>query len=383
MISWTKLLTGQAQDSDNLRYAHTHGLIPKIVVWNTTSRCNLRCRHCYFNATDSCDPLELTKDEAKCLIEDLAGLNVPVLLFSGGEPLLREDLFELGGFARDKGIKTILSTNGTLITKKTARRIKEAGFSYAGISLDGMQEINDWFRCSRGAFSEALTGIRNCRDSGIKVGLRFTVTRDNLKELPHIFGFAEKESIQRICLYHLVYTGRGSSLKDRDTTLQEKRGMLEFIWGKTMDFHKKGMNIEILTVDNHADGVWIYLRFKKHNAGRAEEVLGLLKTQGGNSSGVNIGAVDNRGNIFADQFWRAHPLGNVRERPFSEVWENNGGNFLKDLRNRKALIKGRCSRCKYLDICNANFRARAEAVSCDPWAEDPACYLTDEEIGSL
>ena len=380
MISWTKLLTDYVQDNDSLRYADNPTCIPKIVVWNTTSHCNLGCQHCYFEATEKQDPLELTKDEAKDFIEDLGKFKVPVLLFSGGEPLLRQDLFELGKFAKDRGIKTVLSTNGTLITKKIAEEIKEAGFSYVGISLDGMQEINDWFRCSEGAFSKTLRGIRNCLDVGLKVGLRFTITRDNLKDLPHIFDLVEKESIQRLCLYHLVYIGRGNSLKERDTTLQEKREMLEFIWGKTLDFYRKRIRSEILTVDNHADGVWIYLQFKKSDPKRSKTVLEFLKIQGGNTSGVNIGAVDNRGNIFADQFWRRHSMGNIRTDRFSEVWRSGKNDFLQDLRNRSMLLRGRCKMCRYLEICNGNFRARAEAVSGDIWAEDPACFLTDEEI---
>lgn len=380
MISWSSLLTGELQLRDSLRYSASPTFIPKIVVWNTTSRCNLSCRHCYFEATSTEDPHELTKLEAQDFIEDLAGSKVPVLLFSGGEPLLRKDIFELGRFANDKGIRSVLSTNGTLITEAIAERIKDAGFSYIGISLDGMQEVNDWFRQKKGAFSKALRGIRNCKNVGLKVGLRFTITRDNFKELEYIFKIVETESIPRLCLYHLVYTGRGRNLKERDINHQEKRKILDLIWQRTLDFHQEGLETEILTVDNHADAVWIYLRLKKMDPGRAEKALRLLKIQGGNSSGLRIGAVDNHGEIYADQFWRSHSLGNIRRVKFSEVWKDGKNGFLNDLRNRKDLLKGRCKKCKYLAICNGNFRARAEAVFGDSWSEDPACYLNDEEI---
>lgn len=380
MISWTKLLTGKTQDHDNLRYSSHNGHTPRIVVWNTTSVCNLSCRHCYFDAKQTADPNELGIKEARAFIEDLAEFKVPVLLFSGGEPLLRKDIFELGEFTKDIGIRAVLSTNGTLITQDVAKKIIRAGFSYVGISLDGIEKNNDYFRRKKGAFTRALTGIKNCQNSGLKVGLRFTVTRYNFKDLPAIFNLVERQNISRLCIYHLVYTGRGSELTNQDLSHQERREILEFIWQKVYEFYRKKLNIEVLTVDNHADGVWIYLKLKKKNSKRAEKVLELLKVQGGNSSGMKIGAVDNYGNIYADQFLRTHPLGNIHNEKFSEVWQDKDNKFLQDLRNRKIFINGRCQKCSFLRICNGNFRARAEAAFGDPWAEDPACYLTEQEI---
>ena len=380
MVSWTKLLTGVSEDHANLRYSQNNGCVPKIVVWNITKQCNLSCRHCYFEAVRNPRASQLTRKEAEDFIEDLARFNVPVLLFSGGEPLLRKDIFELGKFAKDRGIRPVLSTNGTLITTKVAKKIKGGDFSYVGISLDGAEETNDLFRQKKGSYQAALNGIKNCQQLGLKVGLRFTLTKFNFRDLPAIFELVERESISRLCLYHLVYTGRGDNLINQDLSHQETRQVLELIWLKTMDFYQKGLKTEVLTVDNHADGVWIYLRFKKSDSQRAQEILKLLEIQGGNSSGINIGAVDNQGDVYADQFLRTHPLGNIRKRQFSEVWQDKGNSLLQALRNRKSLLKGRCKKCKYLTICNGNFRARAEAVFGDPWQEDPACYLTDKEI---
>lgn len=379
MISWRDLLTEDASCLNPDRYSVPNGS-PKIVVWNATSRCNLKCRHCYFDSSDRLDPDELNKDEAKDFIEDLAQINVPVLLFSGGEPLLRSDIFKLGGLTKARGIRPVLSTNGTLITADIARNLKEAGFLYVGVSLDGIGKINDGFRNKQGAFSQALAGIINCKKAGLKVGIRFTLTRYNFKSLPDIFNLVEGEDIPRFCIYHLVYSGRGSNLVRGDLTPSEKREVLEFIWEKTIDFYRRSLNTEILTVDNHADGVWIYLRLKRIDQKRAGRVLKLLKAQGGNGSGIRIVAVDNCGYIYPDQFWRVHSLGNIRKKRFSEVWKNRENIFLHNLRNRKRLLKGRCQRCNFLNICNGNFRARAEAVFGDPWAEDPACYLTEEEI---
>lgn len=377
MISWTGLLAGHA------RYGveeHSHNRAPSVVVWNATRRCNLSCRHCYFDSSGVRDSRELSTLDAKAFIEDIAKLGVSTLIFSGGEPLLRSDIFELARFAKDKGIRPTLSTNGTLITGEMARKIKEAGFLYVGISLDGMQETNDRFRKSEGAFERAVKGIRNCQGIGLKVGLRFTLQKYNSKDLPHLFDMVEREDIRRFCIYHLVYTGRGDGLKAQDLTNEERREAMELIFNKALEFRRKKLNIEILTVDNHTDGAWLYLRLKKENPRGAEEVLRLLKMQGGNRSGIGIGAVDDLGNIYPDQFWRTHHLGNVRKTTFSEVWQDGRNEFLRDLRNRKSLLKGRCQRCLFLVICNGNFRARAEAIFGDPWAEDPACYLTEEEI---
>lgn len=390
MISWTDLLTSTLNSKSGLtktlkanRSRYSSLKSPKVVVWNITSRCNLACQHCYFEATPRKETGELNTEEAKSFIKGLAKFSGVVLLFSGGEPLLRKDIFQLGSFARDNGISPALSTNGTLISDEVSKKIKEAGFSYVGISLDGMEKNNDEFRKKQGAFSKSLAGIKNCKKQGLKTGLRFTLTKYNFKDLTDIFELAERESIPRLCIYHLVYTGRGDSLRSKDLTYGEKRQALELIWQKTLNFHKKGLNIEILTVDNHTDGVWIYLKLVRKNPNQARIALELLKIQGGNNSGMRIGAVDNLGNVHADQFLRTHPLGNIRNRGFADIWRDKNNSFLKALRNRKPFLKGRCQRCNYFALCNGNFRARAEAVSGDLWQEDPACYLTEEEITNL
>lgn len=380
MVSWTKLLTGQIQEHEELRYNSFLKQAPKIVVWNITKVCNLSCRHCYFEASQTTESNQLNSKEAADFIEDLAKFGVSVLLFSGGEPLLREDVFDLAKLATDKGIRAVLSTNGTLITEKIAKKIKQSGFLYVGISLDGQEKINDKFRQSKGAFRMALEGLEYCQGLRLKVGLRFTLTKYNFKDLPFIFELTQRKSISRLCLYHLVYTGRGSSLINDDLSHQEKREVLGFIWQKTLDFFQKGLKTEIFTVDNHSDGVWIYLRLKSYNLNRAQIALSLLKAQGGNSSGVNIACVDNCGNIYPDQFLRKYPLGDIRKKRFSDVWQDKDNDFLQALRNRKLFLKGRCQRCNFLSICNGNFRARAEAAFSDIWQEDPACFLTDEEI---
>ncbi len=352
-----------------------------IVVWNSTSECNLFCVHCYANA--KCEPAkdELSTAEARAMIDDLAGFGVPTLLFSGGEPLMRKDLFELGDYARSKNIRAVISTNGTLINEDAAQKIKDAGFSYVGISLDGIAETNDRFRGVPGAFDMAMAGIENCMDKGIKVGLRFTINKSNYKEIPFIFDTLKDRSIPRVCFYHLVYAGRGTDLLSEEVPLPQSRKTVEYIFERTQKLYDEGHAIEVLTVDNHVDGVLLYLKMLERNPERAAEILTLLQYNGGNNSGIAISCVDQHGEVHADQFWRHYSFGNIRKRPFSKIWPDLSDELMGRLKNRKPHLKGRCKICKYLNICNGNFRVRAEAIFNDTWAPDPACYLSDAEIG--
>lgn len=324
---------------------------------------------------------ELNTEEAKGLIDDLAAFKVPVLLFSGGEPLIRPDFFDLASYAIDKNIRVTISTNGTLIDKKMAKEIKKLGVGYVGISLDGMAELNDEFRNTPGAFKAALKGIRNCLDVDQRVGLRFTLNRRNYSDLENILQLVEQEGIPRVCFYHLVYSGRGSKLIEEDLDRDSTRQAMDIIIDQALYFQQKGLDKEILTVDNHADGIYIYLRLLKENAKRAEIVKELLLNNGGNRTGIAIGQIDNIGNVHADQFTQNHTFGNIRERKFSEIWTDLSDPILAGLKDRKPLLKGRCAGCQWLQLCNGNFRSRAEAVSGDFWESDPACYLTDQEIG--
>ncbi len=392
MIGVSKLYCGSVEPSDVLRYGRSSERLPShllqfskdkrpVIVWNMTKRCNLRCVHCYAGAGEEKKVRELTTKEAKEMIDDLASYKVPVLLFSGGEPLLREDLAELVDYATSKGIRAVVSTNGTLITKEKARELKIAGVSYVGISIDGLENVHDSFRRVQGAFKKTMEGIENCQKEGIKVGLRFTINRFNVGEVEKIFELIKEREIPRICFYHLVYSGRGSSLIKEDLTHREKRKVLDLILKKTKLLFEQGLQKEVLTVDNHADGPYIYLTLLKEDPDRAEEVMELLKYNEGNSSGKGIGCISWDGSVHADQFWRNHTFGNVLHRPFSEIWDDPNIELLRKLKDKKKYVKGRCSKCRFLDICAGNFRARAEAFFGDIWAPDPACYLTDKEIG--
>lgn len=392
MIGISKLYCGAVEPSDVLRYGRDSGRLPShllqfsadkrpVIVWNMTRRCNLKCIHCYAGAREAQSPDELTTAEGKALIADLASFGSPVILFSGGEPLLRHDLAELARFAVEKGLRAVISTNGTLLSKEQVDIFKSIGLSYIGVSLDGLKETHDRFRGVRGAFEQTMQGIRTCREAGIKVGIRFTVNRQNAEEIPFIFDLIEKESIPRVCFYHLVYTGRGASLIREDLTAAETRSVMNLIMDRTRDLFERGLPREVLTVDNHADGPYLYLRLLKEDPLRAAEVMALLKMNEGNSSGNGIGCVSWDGEVYADQFWRSLSFGNVRSRPFSAIWSDRADELLMKLKQKKRYVKGRCARCRWLDVCAGNLRTRAESVTGDLWAPDPACYLTDEEIG--
>lgn len=390
MISVTKLLFAREYYGDSLRYtknAHAmrngagEGMGP-VVVWNSTKTCNLKCRHCYMSSDNKKYQNELTTQEAKNFIDDLADFHVPVLLFSGGEPLIRPDFFELAEYAQAKGVRPTLSTNGTLITREVAQRIKDIGVGYVGISLDGLQDVNDQFRGVEGAFQKAMAGIQNCVAVGQRVGLRFTINHHNIQELENIFDFIERENINRVCFYHLVYSGRGTAMKNQDVTAEESRRAMDIIIRRTKDFEDRGLEKEILTVDNHCDGVYMYLKaLAEGNDQQAAQIKKYISMNGGNRSGIAFGEVDPFGYVHPDQFTQHHTFGNVRDRKFSEIWQDTSNPIMAGLKDRKPLLKGRCSQCRFLENCNGNFRTRAEAVTGDFWESDPSCYLTDEEIG--
>lgn len=392
MIGISKLYCGTVEPSDALRYGRRSDELPShllqfsidkkpVVVWNVTRVCNLKCIHCYAHAVERSHEKELTKEQALALIDDLAEFGVPVILFSGGEPLMRRDLVELASYAVDKGMRAVISTNGTLITRQKAEELKKVGLSYVGVSLDGLEGVNDRFRGKKGAFKDAMEGIKNCQDVGLKVGLRLTINRLNVNEVPLIFNLVEDKEIPRVCFYHLVYAGRGSELIEQDLDHRETRRVVDLIIDRTKDLHERGIAKEVLTVDNHADGPYLYLRMLREKNSRAGEVLKLLKMNEGNSSGRGIGCISWDGSVHPDQFWRHESLGNILDRPFSQIWTDLSNPLVAKLKDKKRYVKGRCSSCRWLDICGGNFRVRAEAVSGNIWSPDPACYLSDEEIG--
>jgi radical SAM protein with 4Fe4S-binding SPASM domain len=390
VLSVTRLLCGQVGPQDALRYGRRAGAGPAhllhysrdkvpVVVWNVTRRCNLHCGHCYADSHDRAYPGELTTAEGRCLLSDLAAFGVPTVLLSGGEPLLRPDVLELAAHARGLGMRTVLSTNGTRIDAATACAIAEAGVSYVGVSLDGIGPLHDKLRGSRGAFDAAVAGIRAVRAAGLRAGVRFTVHARNRAQLGDVFALAESEGVQRLCVYHLAYAGRGGRMRRHDLTPAQTRAVVEEVFDRAEDLGRRGVGLEVLTVDNPVDNVLLLARVRRSDPARAADVERMLRWNGGNQSGVAVACVDPQGLVHPDQFSWHVTAGDVRRQPFGEIWAR-GNPVLAPYRRRPRALTGRCAGCRFLDLCNGGLRVRAESASGDARASDPACYLAHEEI---
>lgn len=390
MISVSKLLCDLDAESDGLRYdaaagskepqiTEDHQQRP-VVVWNTTKRCNLYCEHCYAAADQEGAPNELSTAEGKALIDDLAEFGVPVLLFSGGEPLVREDLTELVAHAVESGIRPVLSTNGTLLTRENARALKEAGLKYAGISVDGLPERNDRIRGEEGAFDAAVRGIEACLDVGLKTGLRYTITEHNVEDLEGVVDLLVDVGVDRFCFYHLDYGGRGADISDVDLSPEATRKAVTDLCDLTREYHDAGEEIETLLVGNYADaGHLVEYADREIGTDRARLIRNHLERNGGDPTGERIADVDPVGNVHLTQFWQGYSPGNVRDRSFGAIWSDESNPLLGALRERETRLTGRCGDCVYQDICRGGSRLRALAAHNDPFAPDPKCYLTEGE----
>jgi heme d1 biosynthesis radical SAM protein NirJ len=349
-----------------------------VVIWNLIRRCNLTCRHCYSVSADRDFPGELTTAEAFAVMDDLRAFRVPVLILSGGEPLLRPDVLDIAARAKTLGFYVGLSTNGTLIDAALAAWIAKLQFDYVGISLDGRRETHDAFRRKRGAFDASLAAARVCRDAGVKVGLRFTLTEGNAADLPYLLELADAERIHKFYLSHLNYAGRGNVNRKHDAYFATTRRALDLVFDTAL----RAPETEFVTGNNDADGAYFLLWAAARFPERAAHLRAKLEQWGGNASGVNVANIDNLGNVHPDTYWWDYSLGNVRERPFSAIWRDLSDPVLAGLRARPRAIKGRCAECRFFAICGGNTRTRARSLTGDPWAEDPGCSLDDDEIGA-
>ncbi|MCC7166973.1 MAG: heme d1 biosynthesis radical SAM protein NirJ [Rhodospirillales bacterium] len=352
-----------------------------VVIWNLIRRCNLVCKHCYSISTDKDFPGELSGDEINAVMDDLKRFRVPVLILSGGEPLLRPDLFAIADRAKKMGFYVGLSTNGTLIDEAMSARIAATGFDYVGVSIDGIGAVHDRFRGQAGAFDAALRGLVLCRARGVKVGLRFTMTEDNAENLPAILALMEQEGLSKFYLSHLNYAGRGDRNRADDAVFATTRRAMELLFETALGHVQAGREREFVTGNNDADGAFLYLWVRTRFPQHAPALFAKLERWGGNASGVNVANIDNLGNVHPDTMWWSHTLGNVKKRPFSELWTDLGDPLLAGLKQRPRPVGGRCAACRFLGLCNGNTRVRALKLGGDPWAEDPGCYLTDAEIG--
>ena len=362
-------------------YLAFSGMYRPVVFWNLTDRCNLSCTHCYSRSGPGrTTEGELTTAEALGVIDDLADMGVPLILFSGGEPLLREDIWDLARYARDRGLKMALSTNGTLITTEVARRIRDCGIEYAGISLDGAKrETHDRFRHAPGAFEEATGAFAACKEAGLRCGVRVTLTKENCRELEALIDLALALGASRFCLYWLVPTGRGidsySRLQlDRDEVTEA----LSLLYRKAKEIDPAAM--EFLTVDAPQDCIHLLASMEQDTSEDLADARGLLESlKGGCSAGTRVANIDARGNVYPCQFARSGEFlaGNVRRQSFSRIWSDTENPVLARFREKQVRFEGRCSGCRHRDLCGGGCRVRAHAATGDFLAEDPFCYVTE------
>ena len=352
-----------------------------VVIWNLIRRCNLNCRHCYSTSADVDFKGELSTAEALAVLEQLHAARVPALILSGGEPLLRSDLYAIAERAHALGFHLSLSSNGTLLTPEHATLLKQTGFDYVGVSLDGLQVTHDTFRRVPHAFADALRGLRTAHAASLRVGVRMTLTEANAGELPAVVALTEAEGIDRFYLSHFNYAGRGRSHQRDHAQHLAIRRTLDWLFAHVWERAQRGAAGDFVTGNNDADGVyllrWIAARFP----GRVADMRARLVNWGGNASGVNVANIDNLGNVHPDTMWWQHTLGNVRQRPFGEIWADRSDALMAGLNRCPRPLEGRCGACTQRDICNGNTRSRAFAATGNAWAEDPGCYLNDAEIG--
>jgi len=386
MIIFSKALADQATVWEALRASDNCQNLPAdllrfsaqtrpVVMWNLTKACNLSCQHCYMDASEKARE-EMTLEESVSLVDELADLKIPILIFTGGEPLLSRNFYALAFHAREVGLRTVISTNGTLITTEVARLLAEAGIRYVGVSLDSADpKKHDAFRGVAGAHARALQGLKNARDAGLKTGLRITLTRDNWQDVPALLNLAIQENIPRFCLYHLVPTGRGAEIAERDVTPEQRRSVIRLLVEAAEEL--KGEDIEILTTDSPMDGAFLMEILKDDP--RREDVRKLLTNAGGCSTGVKVANINHKGDVHPCHFMPQVVVGNVRLRSFRDIWIDNPSPELLALRDVKSHLKGACGKCDYLELCGG-CRQKAYYYNGDLLAEDPTCILEQKGL---
>ena len=350
-----------------------------IAIWNFTNRCNLACRHCYSYADPNSEDF-LSTEFILDSIPELLKAGIRFVIFSGGEPLIRKDIFEIAEAMREAGIVTYLSTNGLYVNEKNVDRIIET-FNYIGISIDGIEAVHDAFRGLEGAYRRSLDAIALIQQHGGNAGIRFTITEETKGSFYDIFDLAEEIGVDKIYISHLVYSGRGLDNLKIDISKEERRKFVEFIIDKAFQYHEEGRKIDVVTGNMEMDAILFLEKFGEYYPELRDEMQRRLRNWGGNSAGRKLVNIDWKGNVKPDPFF-PFVIGNMTEKPFSEIWLDGENEMLTRLREHPRILSGKCADCSVIDICNGGSRSRAWAIHGDLWAEDPSCYLSSAEITS-
>jgi radical SAM protein with 4Fe4S-binding SPASM domain len=355
----------------------TRSLNGSIMIWNFTNRCNLLCHHCYSKA-DANEKDTLSFEQIEQTIPKLKRAGVNFVIFSGGEPLIRKDIFDIAKCMKENKIMTYLSTNGMYINDNNVQKIIDT-FNYIGISIDGLEKQHDYFRGQNGSFAKSIEAIKRIQAHGGNAGIRFTLTKETEASFYDMFDLVEELNVNKFYISHLVYSGRGLDNLSIDISKEKRREYVEFIINKAFEYYEKGKNIDLVTGNMEMDAVMLLKTFENKHPTFAQALKKKLIAWGGNSAGNRLGNMDWLGNVKPDPFFPT-TIGNYLQTDFDELWLDENNALLNKLRQSPRAIEGKCENCDYLNICNGGSRSRAYAISGNLWDEDPSCYLTLEEI---
>ncbi len=361
---------------------------PFMVVWDFTKQCNLRCKHCYANATPYPAPDELALEERLNIIDQLDEAGVAAISFSGGEPLINKDFWKVSKYASTKGFYLSVATNGTLVSEKVAKRLKDVGIRYVEISLDGPNpKIHDEFRGVKGAFDSAIRGIKNAVAAGIDVGIATTATKENIDYIPDIIKLARELRVKRFIVFNFIPTGKGKEIIKEDLTPEEREKLMKYLYEEW----KKGdmqifstcpayARISITAMERgEGDKVspthFAEVEIPKEFGGAAEALTEFI---GGCGAGRIYCSIEHNGDIQPCVFMPIK-VGNAIKDGFVNVWKNS--DILNKLRDRDN-EKFACHSCPFKYVCGG-CRARAYAYYNDILAPDPGCILMKNEWKKL
>ena len=383
MIPLSVMVNGRGTVSTRIKGPYHRGrpssfttILRPVIFWNITYQCNLRCEHCYINAGPNPSKPELGVEETLSIARQIVEHRIPLVVFTGGEPLISEKFWRVLEYFSENGRpKTSVSTNGTLITIDAAERLRRLGVSYVGVSLDSLKpDVHDKFRGVKGAWRAAVNGMRNSVKAGIPTGLRVTVARFNIDEIPGMIDFAAELGLQRVSIYLLDTVGRGAGIVDQIPSPDQLRSLVDLLVEKAREYD--GV-LEILLVRMNFAG--IYLADKLSRTSREfREYLELIGAQG--DCGRKTASIYPDGTVRPCQFIDYFIIGDLRREPLARILSYDNPRLKPFLEVDKRLKGPKCSSCPFKKICGGGSRNRALVVNGDFWADDPACFIDPTSI---